>query len=209
MGTGDAMAQALERAATEAEFSPSRLLTNVSWAAAFSAPFWTWWYHFLDRRWARGRVVGWVLASAALSPIFNGAFFCYNASVLHAVNDPRGVTSSEGRAALRDKVGNKLNTQLLPTVVRSCSLWVPFVRADTAGPLALPSPAPPPHTHPPPLTASTPHPRPRAQNMLNFWLVPLEYRMLSGGLVALGWNVFLSLEAQRTKNERPPWVTNV
>jgi hypothetical protein len=166
MGAGDSCAQFLERKADASlSFSPSRLLTNVSWAAGLSAPFWTWWYFFLDRRWARGRVVGWVLASAALSPAFNGAFFCYNGAVLHALNDPRGVTSAEGRSALRAQLGDKLETQLLPTVVRSCTLWVPF-------------------------------------NLMNFAFCPLEYRMLSGGIVALGWNVFLSLEAE--KNSRQP-----
>ena len=29
-------------------------------------------------------------------------------------------------------------------------------------------------------------------NLVNFTLVPLEYRMLSGGMAALGWNIFLS-----------------
>ena len=30
-------------------------------------------------------------------------------------------------------------------------------------------------------------------NALNFTLVPLDYRMLAGGLVALSWNVYLSV----------------
>ena len=169
MLSGDSFAQMLEARSADpaSKFSLSRLLTNVSWASCLNAPFWTWWYHFLDRRWARGRVVGWVLASAALSPAFNGAFFCYNGTMLHTLNDPRGVATPEGRAALREKLGLKLETQLLPTVLRSCSLWVPF-------------------------------------NICNFLWCPLEYRMLSGGLVALGWNVFLSLEAQRTAAQKGP-----
>ena len=32
---------------------------------------------------------------------------------------------------------------------------------------------------------------------MNFKYVPLDYRMLSGGLAALGWNVFLSLQANK------------
>ena len=59
---------------------------------------------------------------------------------------------------VQGKLHTRLIEDLIPTVTKSITLWVPF-------------------------------------NYLNFSLIPLNYRMLSGGLVALGWNVFLSWQA--------------
>ncbi len=53
------------------------------------------------------------------------------------------------------------------------------------------SPAPA-RAHPLSVT-TTPLPTPRTQ--LNFRYCPLNYRMLSSGVVALGWNIFLSITA--------------
>ena len=114
MGLGDAVAQRLERGEDpNAPFSLPRLGINVSWAAGVNAPFWTWWYFLLERRWKRGRVAGWVLASAAMSPLWNGAFFAYNSCLMHVFTDPRGL-SAEGRAALNVRLKHKLETQLVP-----------------------------------------------------------------------------------------------
>jgi hypothetical protein len=163
MAIGDSIAQKLEGdSAREAGgVVPAhdfiRLAVLASWAGCINAPFWVWWYRALDVKWPQGKVAGWVLASAALSPPWNAAFFCWTTSLNHAAKDKNGLTPV-GLASLQGKLHTRLSEDLIPTVTKSITLWVPF-------------------------------------NYLNFSLIPLNYRMLSGGLVALGWNVFLSWQA--------------
>jgi hypothetical protein len=157
MFLGDGIAQNLENGVKrergeEASFDAIRTCVLSSWAMGVNAPFWVWWYKFLEKRWIGGRVMGWVLASASLSPVWNGAFFSYNVVGNHILKGQDG--------SVFNKLHDKVSTQLLPTVAKSCCLWIPF-------------------------------------NYLNFRYIPLDYRMLSGGVVALGWNVFLSTTAAK------------
>jgi len=128
MAIGDGVAQSLEMSRQpDSAFDPARLAILTSWAAGVNAPFWTWWYRALNLHWQGGKVAGWVLASASLSPIWNGAFFTYTTTAMHTVKQ------QEGNLAL--KVSDKLSTHLVPTVVKSCCLWIPFnyVRAGRGG----------------------------------------------------------------------------
>ena len=119
MAIGDGVAQTLEvRSGKQAEYDGARLLILTSWASGVNAPFWTWWYRVLHARWQGGKVLGWVLASASLSPFWNGAFFCYTTTATHLVKQQEG--------CLRAKLEHKISTQLVPTVLKSCMLWIPF-----------------------------------------------------------------------------------
>lgn len=124
MTVGDSVAQALERdgrvsrGEEDTGYDAARLLVLTSWACGVNAPFWTWWYRALNKHWQGGKVVGWVLASAALSPLWNGAFFCYTTSLTHAIKAQEG--------SLVVKLEERISTQLVPTVIKSCCLWIPF-----------------------------------------------------------------------------------
>jgi hypothetical protein len=229
MAIGDGVAQRLEMGrsagagdgeggggAPPSHFDPARLLILTSWAAGVNAPFWTWWYRYLHVHWQGGKVAGWVLASASLSPVWNGAFFSYVTAANHVAKQQEGSMSA--------KISDKLSTQLVPTVVKSCCLWIPFnfvSRGSGQPPAALPlacshAACSPSHcVAPRPPTARLlplPFSRSRTRSLtcppfdtlcnhaplqMNFRYVPLDYRMLSGGLAALGWNVFLSIQANR------------
>ena len=161
MALGDTIAQHLEADGARysetdplPEFDGYRLLALTTWAGCINAPFWTWWYKALEKRWPSGRVLGWVLSSAALSPPWNAAFFCWSTTASHLLKENGGLGEA-GLHELQRKCAKKLDDQLVPTVSKSVCLWVPF-------------------------------------NIINFSLVPLNYRMLSGGITALAWNVFLS-----------------
>ncbi len=148
MAIGDSVAQTLEmrRSASGGEYDPARLVILTSWAAGVNAPFWTWWYKALHVHWQGGKVAGWVLASASLSPLWNGAFFAYATAATHVAKQQEG--------HLPTKISDKLSTQLVPTVVKSCCLWIPFnfvrVRSGAGAaptapcPVSLPRPS---HTH--------------------------------------------------------------
>ena len=154
MGIGDSVAQSLEMGRDEGKrYDPARLAILAAWAGGVNAPFWTWWNMALHRHWQGGRVAGWVLASASLSPLWNGLFFTWTTGLNHAIKQQEG--------SLRAKVQEKITTQLAPTVVKSCCLWVPFnfVRAREAAPPRLrPHLARSPASHPflaPPWRSST------------------------------------------------------
>lgn len=127
MALGDVFAQYLERRSTGSEsYKPSRTLILASWASLASAPFWVWFYRFLNRRFP-GRTITWVAMSAALSPAWNGAFFSYSTAATHVVDEGfLNTLSGDGLAHLGTKVRSKLETQLFPTVQRSLALWIPF-----------------------------------------------------------------------------------
>ena len=124
MAIGDGVAQHLEMGRSGEDGAPpprydlARLLILTSWSAGVNAPFWTWWYKYLHVHWQGGKVAGWVLASASLSPVWNGAFFSYVTAANHVAKQQEGSMSA--------KISDKLSTQLLPTVVKSCCLWIPF-----------------------------------------------------------------------------------
>ena len=118
MSIGDGVAQHLEggKKVGESTYDPTRLGILTTWAALVNAPFWTW-YRFLHKRWP-GKVLGWVVASASLSPFWNAAFFVWTTSLTHALKAQDGV--------LQHKLEDRLSTQLGPTVLKSCCLWIPF-----------------------------------------------------------------------------------
>ena len=158
MGIGDTVAQSLEMGRSDApRYDPARLVILAAWAGGVNAPFWTWWNMALHRHWQGGRVAGWVLASASLSPLWNGLFFSWTTSLNHVIKGQEG--------SLPAKVKDKITTQLVPTVIKSCCLWVPFnfVRVCSpwpGGPPPLfpcaspPSGTPPLASHAPPRLAT-------------------------------------------------------
>lgn len=129
MALGDSLAQYLERRGAPDDAPPhvfSRTAILASWASCVNAPFWCWFYKFLNRR-LPGQIVAWVALSASLSPAFNAAFFSYSTAAAHVVEEGVAVgLGADGRGRLAGKVRERLETTLVPTVQRSMMLWLPF-----------------------------------------------------------------------------------
>jgi protein Mpv17 len=142
MWAGDRTAQRLERdgraARGEAQLTTRESYTRsgilTSWSS-ISANFWTWWYRLLPTV-LPGRPFAWVLVTAiTCGPTMNGLFFTYSTAMEHiashaAQSDRRRQAGQEvPRLHLDDlyaKVEHKLTHALVPTVLRSSMLWIPF-----------------------------------------------------------------------------------
>lgn len=159
MVVGDRLAQRIEEGHGKV-LSPreSRTRTGVltAWSSCVSAPFWTWWYIFLDRI-LPGRVLTWVALTAVVpAPAWNFLFFTVGTALEHVCLEEVDPLGAESLSTLRTKVEEKVSTHFLPTVVRSASVWIPV-------------------------------------NLVNFHLVPRDYRTTMGASVGLLWNVYMSL----------------
>ena len=124
MSTGDTIAQYLEkRARPEQGHNYLRTAILSSWAAGINAPFWTLFYSFLFTRYP-GRIVTWVAASAALSPFWNAAFFSYSTALTVLSEEGTAAFRGDGPGRLAQRVRQKLEMCLVPTVKGSMTLWV-------------------------------------------------------------------------------------
>jgi hypothetical protein len=125
---GDRLAQRIEadtpgRGLTTRE-STTRTVVLTGWSACVSAPFWTWWYVFLERA-LPGRVLTWVAVTALIpAPATTFTFFTVGSMLEHLALHEAPLTPrawSEAFAKGRQKVEEHFTI----TVVRSASLWVP------------------------------------------------------------------------------------
>ena len=124
MSCGDMIAQYLERRAKpEQPINYTRTLILSSWGAGVNAPFWCFFYSFLFTRYP-GKVTTWVISSAALSPFWNAAFFSYSTALTVISEEGSAAFRGDGPNRLIARVRRKLETQLLPTVQGSMTLWV-------------------------------------------------------------------------------------
>lgn len=133
MIVGDRIAQHVEHGKGKI-VSPRESYTRTgvlcAWSSCVSAPFWTWWYIFLDRM-LPGRILLWVAVTAVVpAPAWNLLFFTCGTTLEHLAlqaTDPLDPFpfGTPSLAALEAKVKDKVGNHFFPTVLRSASVWIP------------------------------------------------------------------------------------
>lgn len=131
---GDRIAQNVEQRKGKAHGSARESYTRTgvlaAWTSCVSAPFWTWWYMYLDKV-LPGRMLLWVGVTALVpAPAWNFLFFTCGTALEHlalAMTDPIDPRpfSAHSLAALEAKVREKVSNHFVPTVMRSASVWIP------------------------------------------------------------------------------------
>eukprot|EP00747_Dinoflagellata_sp_TGD_P189488 gnl/TRDRNA2_/TRDRNA2_49872_c0_seq2.p1 gnl/TRDRNA2_/TRDRNA2_49872_c0~~gnl/TRDRNA2_/TRDRNA2_49872_c0_seq2.p1 ORF type:complete len:206 (-),score=22.70 gnl/TRDRNA2_/TRDRNA2_49872_c0_seq2:96-713(-) len=150
-----------------------RTATMTSWNALFFAPFFFYWFRFLDARWPTPHDLEWLLRgkrvlkkvvvnhACSVAPL-NAAFFVYSATLEHALSSA-GEPGDAG--TLWVKVVEKFRHNFVAVIIGSFSWWMPI-------------------------------------NTLNFMFCAPHMRILVTSVASIVWNTYLSLVSHRKRSDK-------